>query len=190
MLPFYCETVILCYYSTVILCYHSTVVLCYYSTVVLCYCATVLVKDLVSIHDLCKSNHDYYPKWIKSSNIILSVIISYSLEHSISPFETASLTMLPFYCFTGLLCYHSNVVLWYCDTVLSFYWSTVLLFYCCTVLLCYCTSVRFSVYSWLVQVQPWLLSKMQKIQQYYFVCNNIIYFQTIQFFLLVLYHWL
>jgi hypothetical protein len=49
-------------------------------------------------------------------------------------------------------------------------------------------SCLFSVYSWLVQIQPWLLSKMQKIQQYYFVCTNITYFQTIWFFLLAVYH--
>jgi hypothetical protein len=115
----------------------------------------------VSIHDLCKSNHVYYPKCIKSSNIILSVITSYTFK----PFNFS-----------------------YWHSIINC--ATVLLWYCSTVLLCFCTSVRLSVYSWLVQIQPWLLSKMKKIQQYHFVCNNIIYFQTIQFFLLALYHWL
>jgi hypothetical protein len=67
---------------------------------------------------------------------------------------------------TTVLCYRYTVVLCYCSIVVLCYWSFVVL--------CYCTSVR--------------LSNMQKIQQYYFVCNYTIYFQTIQFFLLALHH--
>jgi hypothetical protein len=131
------------------------------------YCATLLVYDLVSIHVLCKSNHDYYSKWIKSSNIILSVIISYTFR-------------LFNFSYWHYIIDYATVLLWYCDAVLPFYWSTVIPWYC--------TSVRLSVYSWLVQVQPWLLSKMHKRQRYHFVCNNIIYLQTINFFLLALNH--
>jgi hypothetical protein len=102
----------------------------------------------------------------------VSVITIYFQRICFFSTGSASFTVLPFYCSTVILCY--------C--------ITVLLCYCSTVILCYCTSVRLSVYSWIVQVQPWLLSKMQKIQQYYFVSVNTIYFQTICFFLLALHH--
>jgi hypothetical protein len=121
-------TVLLWYCDTVLPFYCNAVLLCYHSTIVLCYCATVLVKDLVSIHDLCKSNHDYYPKWIKSSNIILSVITSYTFR----PFNFSYL-----HCIS--IC--ATVLLWNCDVVLPFYCSTVLLFFCATILLYYCADM-------------------------------------------------
>jgi hypothetical protein len=148
----------------------------------------------VSIHDLCKSNHDYYPK--KYDNTILSVIIPYTFRPFNFPTGTASFIVLPFYCSTVIPFYYSTVLPFYCSTVLLNYFATVILcyhtpsftvvpFYCSTVLLYYCTSVRLSVYSWLVQVQPWLLSKKYN--------NSIlslisIFFKTIRLFLLALNH--
>jgi hypothetical protein len=128
------NTVLLWYCDTVLPFYCNAVLLCYHSAVELCFCTTVLVWDLVSILDLYKANHYYYPKCKKSSNIILSVIISYTSDQSNFSTGTLSLTLLPFYCDTVILCYHSTVVLCYCSFVLPFYCITVLIWYCAIIL--------------------------------------------------------
>jgi hypothetical protein len=149
--------------ATILLYYCATVLLSYYTSVRLSVYSWLVQVQPWLLSNI-KKNQQYY---FVCNNFIYS-------DHSIFSTGTVSLTMLTFYCDTVMLCYR--------DTGLPFYNSTVLL--------CYCTSVRLSVYSWLVQVQPWLLSEMHKIKQYYFVCNNIIYLQTFQFFLLALCHWL